>query len=118
MTQRTLQEQIIFDRNKGMSNVDIAKKHNISEADIRAVIRHNEESPLDSLPEKEVDIVKTETKKTIKKPIRPNYYIDKSGKHRWRLKSRNGEVFGASHQGFTTKQEAQKNFARNRRLEE
>lgn len=45
------------------------------------------------------------------KEVRPKYYVDKAGKYRWRLIAKNGEIFGASHQGFSTKQKARANFS-------
>jgi len=44
------------------------------------------------------------------KPDSPQFYVDASGKHRWRLTGANGEVFGASHQGFATKAKAKANY--------
>jgi uncharacterized protein YegP (UPF0339 family) len=37
------------------------------------------------------------------------FYKDKADKHRWRVKSDNGEIIGASSQGFASKQMALKN---------
>jgi len=39
------------------------------------------------------------------------YYKDKAGKYRWRVKSVNGEIIGSSSQGFASKQMAQNNVA-------
>ena len=36
-------------------------------------------------------------------------YRDKRGKFRWRLTSENGEIFGASSQGFTTRYRCRSN---------
>ena len=124
-----LQLQIADLLQRGLSVAEIAKELGLSVTDVRAAVRHNAEHPpeLDMNQPSVVSEITTETGQTFtvkkakihkKRPIRPEYYVDASGKHRWRLKSRNGELFGAAHQGFVTKQEAQKNFARNRRLEE
>lgn len=46
--------------------------------------------------------------------IKPEYYEDAAGKWRWRLKNpNNGEIFGASHQGFDSKFNAKRNFKLN-----
>lgn len=41
---------------------------------------------------------------------KPEYYEDAAGKWRWRLTADNGEIFGASHQGFDSKGNAMRNF--------
>lgn len=33
------------------------------------------------------------------------YYQDKAGKHRWRIKARNGQVLGSSSQGYKTRED-------------
>jgi len=38
------------------------------------------------------------------------YYIDKGGKHRWRVQAANGKIVGASSQGFSSKQKAEENL--------
>lgn len=37
------------------------------------------------------------------------FYKDKADKHRWRVKSENGEIVGSSSQGFASKQMAELN---------
>ncbi len=36
-------------------------------------------------------------------------YKDRAGKHRWRLVAENGEIVGASSQGFASRQRAKSN---------
>ena len=43
----------------------------------------------------------------MKKQI--EYYTDKAGKIRWRVRAGNGEIIGASSQGFASKQRAGSN---------
>lgn len=31
------------------------------------------------------------------------YFVDKSGRHRWRLRARNGEIVASSSEGFSSK---------------
>lgn len=31
------------------------------------------------------------------------YFVDKSGRHRWRLRAANGEIVASSSEGFTSK---------------
>ena len=38
------------------------------------------------------------------------YYKDKSGKHRARIKAKNGEIIFGSHQGFSSKQKCKQNL--------
>jgi uncharacterized protein YegP (UPF0339 family) len=40
----------------------------------------------------------------------PEYYQDKAGRWRWRLTAGNNEIYGASHQSFTTRGKAKANF--------
>jgi len=40
----------------------------------------------------------------------PNHYIDKAGKWRWTLIGDDNKVYGASHQGFSSRAESVKNF--------
>jgi len=37
------------------------------------------------------------------------FYKDKAGKYRWRVTAQNGEIVGASSQGFASKQKAMEN---------
>ena len=41
----------------------------------------------------------------------PEYYIDKAGEHRWRVRAGNGEIIQASTEGFTTKENAEANYS-------
>jgi uncharacterized protein YegP (UPF0339 family) len=40
------------------------------------------------------------------------FYTDAAGEHRWRLTADNGEIVGASSEGFTTPGEARRNAFR------
>ena len=40
------------------------------------------------------------------------YYQDAAGEHRWRVRAENGEIIGASSEGFHDKQEARANLER------
>lgn len=54
---------------------------------------------------------KSAPKRTAKpKSYAPEYYIDDAGKHRWRLRADNNKIYGASHQGFSSKAKAKENF--------
>ncbi len=40
------------------------------------------------------------------------FYEDKAGEHRWRVTAKNGEIIGASSEGFHSKAEADRNADR------
>jgi len=42
------------------------------------------------------------------------FYIDKAGDHRWRLKARNGEILGVANDGYSSAAYAEKNFFRDK----
>lgn len=42
--------------------------------------------------------------------MKTTYYKDRAGKHRWRITGKNGEIVGASSQGFASKQKAEENL--------
>lgn len=44
--------------------------------------------------------------------VTPEYYQDKAGKWRWRVKARNGNIIGASSQGYASKKSAEENVER------
>lgn len=49
----------------------------------------------------------TKTKKTM--DHEPQFYKDKRGKYRWRVKSGN-KIYAASSQGFASRQKAKQNY--------
>ena len=40
----------------------------------------------------------------------PEYYIDKAGEHRWRVRGDNGEIIDASSEGFSSREKAEENY--------
>ena len=49
------------------------------------------------------------------KPV-VEYYEDAKGEYRWRLRARNGKITSDSGEGYKTRKEAVKGFARNVKL--
>lgn len=42
--------------------------------------------------------------------MKVEFYVDKAGKHRWRVTAANNEIVGASTQGFSSRQKAEENL--------
>lgn len=42
--------------------------------------------------------------------MKTEFYKDKKGEHRWRVKSSNGKIVGASNEGFTRSRAAKRNL--------